>query len=286
MRDLEKEAQETEEPETLFNRQQTLYHTNAAEWWCGCPAYQFSTFHLCKHLIRFLSAHKDPTGQRFVFQPFHGLVHRQTTSPLLWIQGFHDEDQRTYRGVDDNFRQPTAEELLNERQPNRQPRIDPPASGAESDSSSDSDSSTSSDSSSESTSESDDDSEDAPPNNNPQNGDPAHDMQNEPVNDTEDIEMLQLNEDEEEQLEEQRAGEELKTHLRIFLAEVDVLKAGIVDMLEYEPGHRHLREAPPAGVQHATRWMRFIERKRTLLNLRGLAPTFDRRRRDLIFSSQ
>jgi hypothetical protein len=111
-------------------------------------------------------------------------------------------------------------------------------------------------------------------------------MQNEPVNDTEDIEMLQLNEDEEEQLEEQRAGEELKTHLRIFLAEVDVLKAGIVDMLEYEPGHRHLREAPLAGVQHATRWMRFIERKRTLLNLRGLAPTFDRRRRDLIFSSQ
>jgi hypothetical protein len=48
----------------------------------------------------------------------------------------------------------------------------------------------------------------------------------------------------EEQLDELRAGEELKTHLRIFLDEVDELRSGITGMLEYEPGHRHLREAP------------------------------------------
>jgi hypothetical protein len=213
MRELAMEARKNPELETLFNRQQRLYYTSPLEWWCGCLLYHSSLYHLCKHLVRFISTVKDPTGQQFVFQPFHRLVHRQTTSPLLWIEGFHEDDQRTQRGIfdDGNFWRPDAEELWHERQPNVQ-------RGDEDDSESGS--------SSES---SDDDSE----------GDNKDDVRR----NVPEIVMREPHEDDDdEQLDDERSGEELKTHLRIFLDEIDVLRGAIMDMLGYDSSHRHLRE--------------------------------------------
>lgn len=276
MGELAKEARESIEPETLFNRQQRLYHADADEWWCGCPAYQSCPYHLCKHLVRMVSAHLDPSGRQFVFQPFNSLLHRQSKSPLIFLEGHHEENQRTYDRLDDNFWRPNqnvhAEPGVN---------VEPPAEIIE-----DEDDESSSDDSEE------DETEDA-------RGDARRDVRGDARGDVrgdvsgdehgagESENVIPHDQDlDEEQLDELRAGEELKTHLRIFLDEVDELRNGITDMLEYEPGHRHLREAPRAGLQHAVRWMNFIQRKRTLQNLHGLVPTFDRRRRDMIFSSQ
>jgi hypothetical protein len=57
---LTAESLEVDEPETLFARQQREYRTSIDDWWCKCPAYVSSPYHLCKHLVRFVSATEDP----------------------------------------------------------------------------------------------------------------------------------------------------------------------------------------------------------------------------------
>src|SRR5947207_5597057 len=93
------EAQEVEEPEILFTRQQREYRTSIDDWWCKCPAYVSSPYHTCKHLVRFVSAIDQPSGRGFVFQPFRGSVYRQSSAPLIWIDGLHDLETLTAGGL-------------------------------------------------------------------------------------------------------------------------------------------------------------------------------------------
>jgi hypothetical protein len=64
----------------IRDRDQNLYATQVATWYCGCPSFEKNPYHICKHLVRAL----PPS-----FQPICGEIHRQSTSPILWVASYH-----------------------------------------------------------------------------------------------------------------------------------------------------------------------------------------------------
>jgi hypothetical protein len=60
------------------------YGTDTSQWICGCESYASSTYNICKHLV---SLHP--------YLPSASEVVRQSTRPLLWIQGLHANEQLT-----------------------------------------------------------------------------------------------------------------------------------------------------------------------------------------------
>jgi hypothetical protein len=86
-----------EHQETLQNQQESekndqdptgssieRYGTDTSQWICACESYAKSTYNVCKHLIQLHS--EFPSASQVV---------RQSTRPLLWIQGLHGKEQRT-----------------------------------------------------------------------------------------------------------------------------------------------------------------------------------------------
>jgi hypothetical protein len=91
--------------ELNWDEQQRLYKPSKENWWCGCPSYAKSAYHICKHLIRLyvgeeaILTNKPP-------QPHYGQVWRQSQHPALWIAGVHDPSQLFVRDLRYNSEPP------------------------------------------------------------------------------------------------------------------------------------------------------------------------------------
>jgi hypothetical protein len=84
-RQEEEDQEESQfEDQNLSSSPIVRYGTDTSQWICACESYAKSTYHLCKHLI---SLHTE--------LPSACDVVRQSTRPLLWIQGLHADSQRT-----------------------------------------------------------------------------------------------------------------------------------------------------------------------------------------------
>jgi hypothetical protein len=68
-----------------------FYGTSLEKWWCKCPPYQRSAYHICKHLIR-LYIGEDGIRSNKPRQPQYGEAWRQSKYPILWVKGIHDEN--------------------------------------------------------------------------------------------------------------------------------------------------------------------------------------------------
>jgi hypothetical protein len=102
IRTIIEERDNAEEPEVLFNRQQTLYHTDLEHWWCGCAAYK-RRYHICKHLVRFYYLTRPVDIENPWPIPFFGDVWRQGARPFLWIAGLHEPQQLHVKTSDDRW---------------------------------------------------------------------------------------------------------------------------------------------------------------------------------------
>jgi len=66
------------------------YKTSAENWWCCCPAYKDSPYHLCKHLVGLYIGEEGLSSNK-PRMPHYGQVWRQPCVPPLWVSGIHDE---------------------------------------------------------------------------------------------------------------------------------------------------------------------------------------------------
>ena len=82
----------TTEIVTNWAHQQAFYKPNCELWWCGCPSYKSSAYHLCKHLIRLYVGDESFQTNEIPRPPF-GDVFRQNKRPLLFIRGLHPDNQ-------------------------------------------------------------------------------------------------------------------------------------------------------------------------------------------------
>jgi hypothetical protein len=103
-----------EDPEGLcWQERLEFYKPDLERWWCGCPSYQQSAYHLCKHLIRLyigpdgLKSNKPP-------MPFYGQVWRQSVPPILWVADIHSEDQLVERHLRSNAVPPIRKGVVDE----------------------------------------------------------------------------------------------------------------------------------------------------------------------------
>jgi hypothetical protein len=71
------------------------HKTNIDEWRCQCAMFNHSPYHLCTHLIRVY-------GKPYPLK--RDSVHRQHVTPLLWIDGQHEENQKFQRIPVDELR--------------------------------------------------------------------------------------------------------------------------------------------------------------------------------------
>jgi len=95
-----------EEKDRFYEQQWHDYGTTIENWWCGCPSYQTSANHVCKHLIAMYIGHEGLNSNKPPM-PFYGDVWRQTASQSLWIAGLHDFGRLTVRDL-----QPVPEQNL------------------------------------------------------------------------------------------------------------------------------------------------------------------------------
>jgi hypothetical protein len=73
----------------VWLQQQTVYEPSIQRWWCGCPSFFKSPYHICKHLIRLYIGEEGLLSNK-PRMPFYGEVWRQSSHPLLWVAGVHD----------------------------------------------------------------------------------------------------------------------------------------------------------------------------------------------------
>jgi hypothetical protein len=102
IRTVIEERENAEDPEVLFNRQQTRYHTDLNNWWCGCAAFK-RRYHICKHLVRFYYLHRPVDAENVWPIPFFGDIWRQGSRPFIWIAGLHEPDQLHVKTSDDRW---------------------------------------------------------------------------------------------------------------------------------------------------------------------------------------
>jgi len=105
------------------------YKTSVENWWCRCPSYQDSPYHICKHLVG-LYIGEDGVRSNKPRMPFYGQVWRQSTVPVLWIAGIHDESLLVVRDLRPNSAPPilgtTSEAtVLHFSAPDNAPEIEP-----------------------------------------------------------------------------------------------------------------------------------------------------------------
>jgi hypothetical protein len=73
----------------LWEMRKELYRSTIEKWWCGCPSFRKSPYHICKDLIRLYIGVEGLESNK-PRMPFYGQVWRQTTTPILWMDGVHD----------------------------------------------------------------------------------------------------------------------------------------------------------------------------------------------------
>jgi len=84
-----KEDYNGDKGDVMWEMRKELYGTTIEKWWCGCPSFQKSPYHLCKHLIRLYIGIEGLESNK-PRMPFYGEVWRQTVTPVLWIHGVHE----------------------------------------------------------------------------------------------------------------------------------------------------------------------------------------------------
>ena len=90
-----------------------LYGSTIEKWWCGCPSFQKSPYHICKHLVRLYIGTEGLESNKPTM-PFYGQVWRQTTTPILWIYGVHDISLLNVRDLRPNSGLPLLSRYLGE----------------------------------------------------------------------------------------------------------------------------------------------------------------------------
>ena len=73
----------------VWLQQQAVHKSSIQQWWCGCPSFFKSPYHICKHLIRLYIGEEGLLSNK-PRMPFYGEVWRQSSHPLLWVAGVHD----------------------------------------------------------------------------------------------------------------------------------------------------------------------------------------------------
>jgi len=245
---LLEEAQDDDNPESLFQRQQQQYQTDLHNWWCHCPDYANDPYHTCKHLIRFYGESRgvipgEPQAQAYP-HPIFGEVYRQHVPPLLWVKGLHDEDQLVTNLLECDLEDltPQEEEVLAQVDTDQQPA-----------------------------SASDDD------NDQEQEEEEEH-VRNRGRRDTGiSGEAVAFNE---RVLSCREKKENIRSHMTRMQRTMELMQ-GILDL---EDGHPHILEAPDPGPAHWKAWESYGRRRRALANARVVRSTFSEGRRGLVFA--
>jgi len=247
------------------------YRTTIENWWCGCPSYQTSANHLCKHLIAMyigqegLESNKPP-------MPFYGEVWRQTVSPPLWISGLHNISKLTVRDL-----QPVPKEdlpILAQEHicTDISDEIDDGGLETESviyDTDDENDD--------------DDDDEDVQKVMN-DSGSEGNGLDLEDINSFDDDDF----EDEEtavERMERELRGDEIKEEADLMARQLLRIVKELNEVKTYPSSHRYLSELPRMEINNVLAWHRHANRRDAVRSARILRPTFARERTGNMFGS-
>ena len=256
---IEEDDAEVEEPETLFNRAVREYGTDIQTWWCGCLYYKGSTNHICKHLIRFYTQWNNAPAATTIAIPLWGQVFRQSTSPAVFIQGLHSEEEFTTRGLWPLVGEGHHAQDL--RQPG--PIVEDEDLGLEGGA----------------------EGGDQRPTPDPQ-PDPGDDVGNRSGD-----EMQRLNERNIREIVQTVAhddqvaqGRQIHRQIDRTVARLEKLVVALKEAREYPAGHAHLREIPTPDVAHYRAWESYIRRQEVLANARVMRPTWNAARAGHLFA--
>jgi len=97
----------------MWEMRKELYGTTVEKWWCGCPSFQKSPYHICKHLIRLYIGIEGLESNK-PRMPCYGEVWRQTVKPVLWIHGVHEIGLLKVRDLRANSEVPLLTRYLSE----------------------------------------------------------------------------------------------------------------------------------------------------------------------------
>lgn len=241
------EGELEEDSAFLLIKDRDMYGTNIHAWWCRCPAFRTSAYHICKHLIRVYC--DTPQRQRNA-RPNFGSVWRQPAPPLLWIKGLHSEDRRRVYPLK------TAASMSERRRDidldDEDVRLEPTML----DSDVDEDEDEAEGSESDLRSQLDSDEEDTG-------------IMDETVHVA--IEVVQQGEEKLEAIAEMK--EQLLAQVR-FLEELGKCR----------PDDAHLEELPPVGINHIRAWETARKRYQGLLRVRTMPTTFGGLRTGNVFA--
>jgi hypothetical protein len=250
--------QNCEDKNQFYKEEWDNYGTTIENWWCGCPSYQTSANHLCKHLIARYIGHEGLESNKPPM-PFYGEVWRQTVSPPLWISGLHNISKLTVRDL-----QPVPQEDLPILTPDHI-RVDI-------------------------TDEIDDDGleiEEAIYDTNDDNDDDDDSEGND--SDWEDIDSFSDGivfddddfEDEEtavERMERELRGDEIKEKAELMARQLLRIVEELNKVPTYPSSHRYLSELPRIGIDNVLAWHHHTKRQDTVRSARTIRPTFARER--------
>ena len=280
--------QNCEDKDRFYEEQWHNYGTTIENWWCGCPSYQTSANHVCKHLIAMyigregLESNKPP-------MPFYGDVWRQTVSPPLWIAGLHDFSKLTVRDL-----QPVSEQNLPILAQDHI-RIDIPDNDVDDDGLE----------IEPALYDSDDDDDDEVDNDDDE--DKMEDVQivvdensGETNRGAEDGDWEDISgfgddifddddfEDEEtaaERIERELRGDEIKEEADLMARQLLRIVEELEQVKTYPSGHRYLLELPRMGMNNVPAWHRHAERRDVVRRARVMQPTFARVRTGNMFAN-
>ena len=278
-----------EDKDRFYEEQWHNYGTTIENWWCGCPSYQTSANHVCKHLIAIyigregLDSNKPP-------MPFYGDVWRQTVSPPLWIAGLHDFGRLTVHDL-----QPVPEQNLPILAQDHL-RIDIPDDNIDDDGLEiepalyDSDD------------DDDDDDDDEPEEDRREDIQKVvgEDNSNEANRGAEDGDWEDIGGfgdvifDEDDFEDEETAAERIERELRgdDIKEEADLLARQLLRVVEelkqvktYPSGHRYLLELPRMRMNNIPAWHRHVERRDAVKSARVMPSMFARVRTGNMFAN-
>jgi hypothetical protein len=280
--------QNCEDKDRFYEEQWHNYGTTIENWWCGCPSYQTSANHVCKHLIAMyigregLDSNKPP-------MPFYGDVWRQTASPPLWIAGLHDFCRLTVRDL-----QPVPEQNLpilaqdhiridipDDIDDDADLEIEPALYDSDDDNDDEAD---------------DDDDEDrmedvqkiVDEDNNSSANRGVEDGDWEDIGCFADDVFEDDFEDEEtaaERIERELRGDEIKEEADLMARQLLRIVEELQQVKTYPSAHRYLSELPRMGMNNIPAWHRHVERRDAVRNARVMPSTFARVRSGNIFAN-
>jgi hypothetical protein len=249
----------------LWEMRNEIYGSTIEKWCCGCPSFQKSPYHLCKHLIRLYIGAEGLESNK-PKMPLYGEVWRQTTTPILWIHGVHDVDLLKVRDLRSNSGLPLLTRYLSDDE-RLALRDQAPTNPVEFE--------TPPECLFDSSDEEEIDGQD----------------EDEAIADENGIEGLGMNQDTgefEEGLEDvefmlnEMKGERIKEKAKLLERRIGRLTHTLQEIQKYPSAHRHLQEIPEldGSVDHLLTW---CERRERVGNARVLPTTFGRKRRGNVF---